>query len=451
MEEVHARIARAVALALAQEEVRMSVFRALGASPYRESKLHLRTALASSLGMLASRASAHAPNLNALLDSVVDLEFYMPVPAHRNQWNGGNDLIVAGVLKDDGRLPVAFDLEGTPFPILSAKDPPKIPALMMVPVETDFSRPAEATASYAAMVDPPGVYMTYASIPQTYEGWGMGAPEFEIHAFLNQSGEFTDVSCGGEQRTGTQYYWNYDNPPNAWTGNLLVALESSISFGQVEFQVWEDDTGACATSGGRPPDTDAATWNNAKNVAAAIGWYFIEAPTWYKKLAKIIAAVPIVLNLGGFIHDDDLVGIVDGPSGGCFPSTGPAWFALRAVQGGGSTGLVALDMKFADSRSPVCPPGPAPLPDGAVTLTGPNAVKPTQSCLYTGGASGGTSPYTFTWYRNSVYIGSGSEINVGPLSPSFALSVVGTDATGRVGVSLTKTVTVSSGAPMCPM
>ena len=140
-----------------------------------------------------------------------------------------------------------------------------------------------------------------------------------------------------------------------------------------------------------------------------------------------------MMNFGSVVHDDDLVGIVSGPSQGCYNPTGPMGFSL--LRDGGNHGWVSLDMRLGDGRDPLCPPTPPPLPAGSVTHSGPSSVRPGSQCRYTGAASGGTGPYTLSWCRNGVFIGPGNDIDVAALSPSFSLYVTAVDATGRSGSS----------------
>ena len=171
MEPIHRRVIRAFAMALANDQIRSSVYNAVRTSPYREGKLHLRTFLAAAGSGLLATAKNQEPGLQAALDSLLDLEFYIPVPAHRSKWTGGSNLIVAGVLRDDGRIPAAFDLTGKEVLLQSAKDPPTTPTLALVPVETDFSSsPNRAPSANAMLVDPPGTYLTSAYFTSTYEG-----------------------------------------------------------------------------------------------------------------------------------------------------------------------------------------------------------------------------------------------------------------------------------------
>lgn len=170
MEQVHRRVVRALAMALANSDVRSSVYSAIRASPYREGKLHLRSLLSANGSSLLAAARNYEPGLQAALDSLVDVEFYMPVRAHRRAWTGGSNLIVAGVLRDDGRIPMAFDLAGNEVVIHSAQQPPDTPTLAVVPVETNFTPlPSSATDASAAVVDPPGTYLTSASLDDDYE------------------------------------------------------------------------------------------------------------------------------------------------------------------------------------------------------------------------------------------------------------------------------------------
>ena len=134
------------------------VYTELHASPYREHKLHFGTFLrGSAKPLLAAMAAARsaAPDAGvsggaaltsdavlATLDSIVDLEFYMPVKEHFVTWTGGRDLIVASALRDDGRVPFGFDLTGQPVAlsafradaVLKTAELVRLPRLSVMPL-----------------------------------------------------------------------------------------------------------------------------------------------------------------------------------------------------------------------------------------------------------------------------------------------------------------------------
>lgn len=144
MKSILADVTRAVAMALADQRVRTAVYDGLHASPYRENKVQFRTFLQQQgrplLGAMAAARGRAEAGVLASLDSILDLELYMPVPEHWQVWDGGPDLIVASVLRDNGTIPRAFDLAGKEVVLQSAEDPPSTPTLGIVPVETDFSK-----------------------------------------------------------------------------------------------------------------------------------------------------------------------------------------------------------------------------------------------------------------------------------------------------------------------
>src|SRR5436309_9043153 len=226
------RLTRAVALALADPQVRTSVYEDLRASRFREHKLHFaQFALAtdSRFSPALTRAAGfpQRAGLKGLFDSLIDLEFYMPVPEHRAVWKGGDNLLVASALRDH-EIPVAYDLSGRRVTLSSAEVAPATPVLAIVPTETDFSRPLPASAvepfesdlrkwNGIARIEPcdpadpacsgappqvcnPGACMTFSHIPGDYEGFLMGGPEFEVHAITRPAGSNvgTDYRCAGE-------------------------------------------------------------------------------------------------------------------------------------------------------------------------------------------------------------------------------------------------------------
>jgi len=271
------RLALRLARAMRSPAFRAYVRAQLDGSPYREHKLPFRAFLALDGGhgrtALAHAAGDAEQAVDADLQASTPLEFYIPVPAHRAAWTGGEDLLVATALADS-EAPVAFDVEGRRH-VLDPQVPPATPVFALVPVETDFSAP---TDRIQACLDPEvcgggggggggtggggdgtggsttsagNLYMTAAHFGSTYESWLKGSPEFEVHILgqLGQSDSLADYQCAGEHAGGP---YAYDQNDRDWTGSVL--LFSQAQFDQyaashpgrgVRVLFLEDDDTAC--------------------------------------------------------------------------------------------------------------------------------------------------------------------------------------------------------------
>jgi hypothetical protein len=256
------RLARRLALALAEPGFRAYVKGALDRSPVREHKLHLQHFLGRSGGRgraaLAKGSGETESSVDTDARSTIALEMYLPVAAHRASWDGGEDILVA-TARDDDEVPVAYDTRGRRR-LLDPRTPPAAPVLAVVPVETDFS-----TDSTGMMLPedggggggggggspPAGLYMTAAHFVQDFEGWLKGSPEYEIH-ILGQSGasdSLTSYQCAGEHAGGS-YVFDQNNLD--WTGNVLLFTLSQLTAYRtahpnqnVRILAIEDDDGAC--------------------------------------------------------------------------------------------------------------------------------------------------------------------------------------------------------------
>jgi hypothetical protein len=269
------RLARRIARALGSTTFRTRIRLELDRSPFPEQKLHLQRLLTDG----ARPLSAELARLNGETEETVSadalgagaLELYLPVPAHRAAWNGGADVLVATAIADRD-VPVAFDVRGRRLE-LSPESPPRTPVLALVPAETDFDRARSAgKVGNAAVVCPysapgeitahcgsggggttttPGLWMTYSSFTQTFEGWLKGSPEFEIH-ILGQAGtsdSLKSYQCAGEHAGGP---YAFDQNSLTWTGNVLLFSQAQINAykqqhpGQsVRVFALEDDDTAC--------------------------------------------------------------------------------------------------------------------------------------------------------------------------------------------------------------
>jgi len=253
------RLARRVALALANPAFRISLKAALDRSTVVEHKVHFQRWLHGSehhaLTALAKAARQPETAVDADARSAPALEMYLPVPAHRAAWKGGEEILVA-TAREDHEAPVAFDVRGQRH-LLSAAAPPATPVLAVVPVETDFDDPRMARfigggdTPVPPPPQPPGLYMTASHFVQDFEGWLKGSPEYEIHV-LGQSGasdSLTSYQCVGEH-AGAPYA--FDQNALDWTGNVLVFSQAQLDAYKaahpnqnLRLLAVEDDDGAC--------------------------------------------------------------------------------------------------------------------------------------------------------------------------------------------------------------
>jgi hypothetical protein len=233
------RMARRLALALADPAFRAALKAQLEQSPIVEHKLQLQSFLRASnrhaLKEVARLSRTAESTVEADANQTIPLEIYFPVPAHRATWTGGPELLVASA-REDHEAPVAYDVSGK-RQMLRADAPPSTPVLAVVPVETDFTHPYEIAAATCTTcggggggtpTPPAGLYMTYSHFVQDFEGWFKGDPEFEVH-ILGQSGatdSLKDYQCAGGAAGG---YYNFDQNNLDWAGSVLLFTQAQLN------------------------------------------------------------------------------------------------------------------------------------------------------------------------------------------------------------------------------
>ena len=262
----HERLARRIALALANPGFRTQVFQALQQSRIREGKIHLQRFLHEGDGrlhQLAELASDSDKAVTADLDGSLPIELYLPVPAHRQGWHGDANVLVA-TAEADHDVPVAFDTRGK-RQLLDPVTPPTIPVIALERAEVNFAggpslaegfdvdpdKETSSGGSATGTTSASGLWMTYAHINSTFEGWLKGAPEFEIH-ILGQdgsSGAMKSYQCAGES-AGTPYQYNQDDTD--WSGNVMLFSQAQLDAYKAEHPgqalrilVMEDDDTRC--------------------------------------------------------------------------------------------------------------------------------------------------------------------------------------------------------------
>ncbi len=262
------RLARRVALAMADPAFRAYVRGSLDRSTFRERKLpftRFLSAEADRAGLALAAVEAGGPSAVAAdLRAAGALEFYFPVPAHRERWEGGDELLVATAVHDH-EAPVAFDTRGRRI-ILDPETPPSVPVLAVVPVETDFDSPARAECLDCDVPpggggggggpitgsDTPSLRLTYFSVNKDFEGWLKGKPEYEIHVLAPRSQtdtiNYRTLYCIGEN--AGDRFWNNDQ--QTWRGDLVLMTWTEMQgfhyaypFNNYSVMALEDDDGPC--------------------------------------------------------------------------------------------------------------------------------------------------------------------------------------------------------------
>jgi hypothetical protein len=240
------RLAHRLARALADPDFRGSLRAQLDHSPFIEHKLQLQSFLRANsshaLKDIARITGVAASQVESEAAEAIPLEIYFPVPAHRSNWKGGPEVLVASA-REDREAPVAYDISGR-RQVLSPDHPPAAPVLAVVPVETDFSGPRQVApmecldcsggggtgggGGGGTPVPPGGLYLTYSHFVQDFEGWLKGDPEFEFH-ILGQSAttdSLRDYQCAGGAAGG---YYHFDQNDLNWTGSALLFSQAQLN------------------------------------------------------------------------------------------------------------------------------------------------------------------------------------------------------------------------------
>jgi len=89
---------------------------------------------------------------------------------------------------------------------------------------------------------------------------------------------------------------------------------------------------------------------------------------------------------------------------------------------------------------------------GAVTISGPSSVRPNIECPFLAIVSGATGPFTYYWSQTAGtgYSDGADGYNATSAKYNYILRVTVEDGSGYPVGSASKSVTVSSSAPMCP-
>lgn len=289
-----------IAIALSDPEARRHVKLSFAASGIREQKLHFASFMSGSGGELAAAVHARGTSDSALaaaIRSVRDMEFYMPVKAHRESWTGQSAPLVAVALAEN-EAPLAFDSSGVAT-YLNREFPPNQPVLVLVPVETDFGRQValnaqgrrervcwssdgESLAQASRRCTPSSgvkASLSYTPLDSSIIGvfaseiafehnecggecWAWGDPEFEMHVHGKRQAADTrlrHIQCVGAGAGSVSKQpiggigaasFEYDQNGQSWTGSVQLLAREQLDVVQAvdsswALTFWEDDSVMC--------------------------------------------------------------------------------------------------------------------------------------------------------------------------------------------------------------
>jgi hypothetical protein len=372
------RVARTLAMSLADPKVRAGFFRAFRESRVPEGKLQMQRFLRGRGALLARGVEQlnhlRSGELDNALRSVEDLELYLPVPQDRANWQGTADVLVAGFIETDAQLRqgsglvIAYDIQGAEVTI-PYNAPTSRPVIVLTNTETAYAADGESSPSAMASKSvtpnliqcPPGdpycnpcptcppppppppdpcasvpsatnLYVCRTSIPNVsqYEGLLRGSPEVSMLLFSVPPGGtgMATIGCINEDRTGASFY-NQDN--DNWTGSALIgnrpAVDQARAAGRgVLMLVWEDDNGSkCSFQTSNATKRKIFTFLDRLGALISLGWLTCAAndqcrtPPLPVFLASLAVAALSEIILG---NDDDLIGAV-ALNAGADPFTNP--------------------------------------------------------------------------------------------------------------------------------
>jgi hypothetical protein len=359
------RLARAVARVLGSNQaLRNQVAEGFARSPFPEQKLEFKALLGGQqVAMLHATAAEYGTTpagLRSALDSIVPLELYMPVSAHRESWTGEDDAIVVSLFSDDGGFDIsAFDLEGNPYSVEAGRIPER-PSIALVPAEYDFARGRMSTAigGESSYSGGDGLYMVLSRQPDLHEPFPLGSPEIVVHtAVYNSSADTVEwKACAGDGSSGAFYF---DQNDTIWADTVKIADKSVVQNNEFEIFVWEDDWQRCDGSNNLTPHQDAGFLNNIKTSTVKAGyeaWEEIKVifdgdTTWVARFKSSVALLGSAYELAGAATHDDLIGVTERLStqGGCFPeASGPVTYFLRDENEAVTGARIEIDDNFSE-------------------------------------------------------------------------------------------------------
>ena len=342
-------VGRLVALAFAEPSARGIFRQAMASSTIDENKLFLASFL-NGAGTPVLKAMARAGNRSeaevaSLVSEAGPLEIYMPVAEHRGRWTGGSDLLVAVTLKDHV-APAGFDLNGRRVQ-MSAEQAPATPTVAIVKAEAfdatgtphrvrhrgNGRTSMAAGPRFATTADQwTGLWVTHMYIYNSgqYEGWALGAPEFELH--VERGSDRVAIRCAAND---VMEPFSFNQDGDNYSNDFLVLWDGETpTLDNRLYTIVEDDSNECALR----PKQDYT--KRAEDFLRSIG--SAAAAVSKREVSGILVSFyHVALASYGLWGDDEWVGVV----ASSVTMDGTERKALIKSEGGADRGYVMMQWK----------------------------------------------------------------------------------------------------------
>lgn len=282
-------LAKALSEALTNDSLRRDVYEALAKSSQSEKKLHFRTFLGTPAGARVGHALARSlpssMSFEVWIASAPDLEFYMPVHAHRQSWRGTEPILVATLIDDTEEVVVFEQGQRRDY---DRGVVPTDPTLALVPAES-FREDGTLIEKELSLTDEPlgagQKYLTASgvSVGQLYEykyqnePWAKGDPDFELQLYNAKTKK--RVSCSDAVISAYPFRWDMNS--KEWNGKVAIGMEGvHLLQGETYVLALVENDGGEACDFRSPTDLIGTTVSAVQGVAKLAGIKLNNGSLW---------------------------------------------------------------------------------------------------------------------------------------------------------------------------
>jgi hypothetical protein len=409
-------VAMAIAVAMADPEIRSGVRDALRASPYTAHRIRLREFLETPVGrrvseLATARSGPSSPTLTRLLAELPEMALVVPRTADRRSWTVGTDFVVAATTDNNRRPSVAFGVGGEP------RDFRRYGAGALFLIE-----PAEGWyVRYRPQSPRPGLVIQDPDDGQT----GGMLLRYDARGRLIDSAQFADI-LARPAVTGPDVQFDVSAEDTTYLDHFETNKDDGAGNNELKMQVdYYNNLGQLL----------------AHNIATHGDVEQNQEYNWHIPIinARLRNQTTHRIHIDFYEEDllwDDYWGMRDFH-----------WNdrdEVRTVENGDDGAVLQVELDW-ESLPYVAPPPVVP------GVSGPSYIAPnTQYSWSPVNVSGGTSPYTYEWYLDDEYMSTGSTFYASISEPSSVhyIRYHVYDQNGLMAYSVAHSVTTDNGS--CP-